>query len=130
MATPGVWEEIWLTFLRVLNQQVTWTGAKLSWMAANCLNVVIDQDWVIMLAKTEGRVSRFTMTKVAAMEEMNLIYKAFSDYLVGIESRGEFTLFELMVSFRSSCHREPIGGMFLESVIEELLDRVKDGEPI
>jgi hypothetical protein len=37
-------------------------------------------------------------------------------------------LTELMASYRSFCQREPIGGMFLESVVEEMLDRVKDGE--
>ncbi len=70
------------------------------------------------------------MTKVAAMEEMYLIYQIFSNYLAGKELSGEFTLTELMASYRSFCQREPIGGMFLESVLEELLDRVKDGEPI
>jgi transposase len=30
----GVWEQIWLTFLGVLDQQGSWIGAKLSWMAA------------------------------------------------------------------------------------------------
>jgi hypothetical protein len=68
------------------------------------------------------------MARVAAIEEMYLIYKAFSDYLAGDEYSREFELTELMASYRSFCQREPIGGMFLESVVEELSDRVKDGE--
>ena len=70
------------------------------------------------------------MTKVAMMEEMYLIYQTFSNYLAGEELSGEFTLTELLASYRSFCQREPIGGMFLESVLEELLEGVKDGEPI
>jgi hypothetical protein len=70
------------------------------------------------------------MAKVAAMEEMYLIYKVISDYLAGTDDWGDFALTELMASYRSFCQREPIGGMFLESVLEELMDRVKDGEPI
>jgi len=70
------------------------------------------------------------MTKVAMMEEMYLIYQTLGNYLAGTELSGEFTLTELMASYRSFCQRESIGGMFLESVLEELLDRVKDGEPI
>lgn len=70
------------------------------------------------------------MTKVAMMEEMYLIYQTLSNYLAGRELLGEFTLTELMASYRSFCQREPIGGMFLESVLEELMERVKDGEPI
>jgi transposase len=30
----GVWEHIWLTFLRTLDQQGKWTGANLFWTAA------------------------------------------------------------------------------------------------
>ena len=67
------------------------------------------------------------MAKAAALEEMNLIYQAFVDYFSGKERSGGVTLTELMASYRSFCIREPIGGMFLESVIEELLDRVTDG---
>ncbi len=70
------------------------------------------------------------MTKVATMEEMYLIYQTLSNYLAGTELSGDFTLTELLASYRSFCQREPIGGMFLESVLEELLERVKDGEPI
>jgi hypothetical protein len=70
------------------------------------------------------------MAKAAAIEEMYLIYQAFSSYLTGTESLGDFEPSELMASYRSFCQREPIGGMFLESVIEERLDRVEDGEPM
>ena len=70
------------------------------------------------------------MSKVAAMEEMYLIHQALRSYLAGTEVREEYTLTELLASYRSFCEREPIGGMFLEYVFEELLDRVKDGEPI
>jgi hypothetical protein len=70
------------------------------------------------------------MSKAAAMEEMYLIYKVIRDYIGGSDSWGDVTLAELMASYRSFCQREPIGGMFLESVLEELLDRVKDREPI
>ncbi len=70
------------------------------------------------------------MTKVATMEEMYLIYQTLSNYLAGTDWSGEFTLTELLASYRSFCQREPIGGMFLESVLEELMERVKDGEPI
>jgi hypothetical protein len=70
------------------------------------------------------------MVKAATLEEMNLIYQAFVDYFSGKDLWGDVTLTELMASYRSFCIREPIGGMFLESVIEELLDRAKDGEPI
>ena len=49
------------------------------------------------------------MTKVATMEEMYLIYQTLSNYLAGTELSGEFTLTELMASYRSFCQREPRG---------------------
>jgi hypothetical protein len=67
------------------------------------------------------------MARVAAIEEMYLIYQAFRQYLTGTESLGDFEPTELMASYRSFCQREPVAGMFLESVVEEMLDRVKDG---
>jgi hypothetical protein len=70
------------------------------------------------------------MAKAVAMEEMYLIYQAFSNYLTGAESCGDFEPPELMASYRSFCQRAPIGGMFLESVIEKMPDRVKDGDPM
>jgi hypothetical protein len=70
------------------------------------------------------------MARVAAMEEMYLIYQAFRNYLTGAKFWGDFEPTEFMASYRSLCQREPIRGMFLESVVEELLDRVKDGEPM
>ena len=68
------------------------------------------------------------MSKAAALEEMYLIYRAFRNYLADAESWGEYGVEELATSFRSFCQREPIGGMFLESVLEELVDRARDGE--
>lgn len=68
------------------------------------------------------------MAKAAALEEMNLIYQAFADYFSGKEMSSGVTLTELMASYRSFCIREPIGGMFLESVIEDLMDRAMDGQ--
>ncbi len=70
------------------------------------------------------------MSKVAAMEEMHLIYQAFSNYLAAGENWDGFGVIDLTGTDRSFCQREPIGGMFLESVLEELMDRLKDGEPI
>ena len=70
------------------------------------------------------------MSKAVALEEMYLIYKVIRSYLAGSDSWGDFALTELMASYRSFCQREPIGGMFLESVLEELMDRVKDGTAV
>ena len=64
------------------------------------------------------------MSKVAALEEMYLIYQAVRNYLADSEPWGEFGLEDLVASYRSFCQREPIGGMFLESILEELMDRV------
>jgi hypothetical protein len=63
------------------------------------------------------------MSKAAALEEMYVIYRAFRNYLADAESWGDYGVEELASSFRSFCQREPVGGMFLESVLEELLDR-------
>ena len=63
------------------------------------------------------------MSKVAALEEMYLIYQAVRNYLADSEPWGEFGLEDLVASYRSFCQREPIGGMFLESILEELMDR-------
>ena len=38
---------------------------------------------------------------------------------------GEFGLEDLVASYHSFCQREPIGGMFLESVMGELMDRAE-----
>ncbi len=70
------------------------------------------------------------MSKVAAMEEMYLIHQAFRDYLTDSDTWGEYGSDDLATSYRSFCQREPIGGMFLESVLEELMERVRDREPI
>jgi hypothetical protein len=54
------------------------------------------------------------MGKVAAMEEMQLIYQASRNYLSGTGSWDDFEPAEFMDSCRSSCQRAPIGGVFLE----------------
>ena len=70
-------------------------------------------------------MGEFSMSKVTSMEEMYLIYQAMRSYLAG--GGGECPLTELLASYRSFCAREPIGGMFLEYVFEELMDRVEEG---
>jgi hypothetical protein len=65
------------------------------------------------------------MSKVAALEEMYLIYQVFRSYLTEPESWG---VEELRASYRSFCQGEPVGGMFLEAVLEELLERVREGK--
>jgi hypothetical protein len=62
------------------------------------------------------------VSKATAMEEMYLIYRAVRNYLADSEPWGECGLEDLVASYHSFCQREPIGGMFLESVLEELLD--------
>lgn len=46
--------------------------------------------------------------------------------MAGSEPWGEFGLEDLVASYRSFCQREPIGGIFLGSVLEELMDRARD----
>jgi hypothetical protein len=65
------------------------------------------------------------MSKATALEEMYLIYQAVRNYLADSEPWGECGLEDLVASYRSFCQREPIGGMFLESVLEELLDQAR-----
>ena len=67
------------------------------------------------------------MSKVAEIEEMYLIYQAMQNYLAGTESRVEYPLTEHFASYRSFCQWEPIGGLFLEYLFEEMMERVKDG---
>ncbi len=57
------------------------------------------------------------MSKVAALEEMYLIYQAIRNYLTDSEPWGEFGLEDLVAAYRSFCQREPIGRMFLGSVL-------------
>jgi len=59
-----------------------------------------------------------------------LIYQAFRAYLSDRESWGEYGADDLASSYRSFCQREPIGGMFLESVLEEMMDGIADREPV
>ena len=65
------------------------------------------------------------MNKATAMEEMYLIYQAVRNYLADAEPWGEYGLEDLVASYLSFCQREPIGGMFLESVLEGLMDQAK-----
>jgi hypothetical protein len=65
------------------------------------------------------------VSKAAALEEMYLIYQAVRNYLAESEPWGEGGLGDLVASYRSFCQREPIGGMFLGSVLEELMDRAR-----
>ena len=65
------------------------------------------------------------MNKATALEEMYLIYQAIRNYLADAEPWGECGLEDLVTSYRSFCQREPLGGMFLESVLEELLERAR-----
>jgi hypothetical protein len=65
------------------------------------------------------------VSKATALEEMYLIYQAVRNYLADSEPWGELGLEDLVASYRSFCQREPIGGMFLESVLEELLEQTK-----
>jgi hypothetical protein len=62
------------------------------------------------------------MNNATALEEMYLIYQAVRNYLADSEPWGECGLEDLVASYRSFCQRESIGGMFLESVLEELMD--------
>jgi hypothetical protein len=75
---------------------------------------------------TTGRDGRgWKMSKVAALEEMYLIFQVFRSYLTEPESWG---VEELRASYRSFCQGEPVGGMFLEAVLEELLERGREGK--
>jgi hypothetical protein len=71
-----------------------------------------------------------SMSKVDAMQEMYLLYQIISSQLGEGENPGGCGMPELNAYYRSFCQREPIGGMFLESVLEELMDRVKNGKAV
>lgn len=64
------------------------------------------------------------MTKVVAIEEMYMIYQESRKYLIGAST--DLAWEELEAAFRSFCEREPLGGMFLEAVLEELVDRADE----
>jgi hypothetical protein len=66
------------------------------------------------------------MSKATALEEMYLIYQAVRNYLADSEPWGECGLEDLVASYRSFCQRKPVGGMFLESVLEELLEQARE----
>jgi hypothetical protein len=66
------------------------------------------------------------VSKAAALEEMYLIYQVFRRYLSEPASWGEHGAEELSASYRSFCQHEPVAGMFLEAVLEELLQRVRE----
>jgi hypothetical protein len=70
------------------------------------------------------------MSKIDAMQEMYLLYQIMSTQLVEGETQRGCEMGELNAYYKSFCQREPIGGMFLESVLEEMMDRVRNGEHI
>jgi hypothetical protein len=82
--------------------------------------------WVIIMTTKQIQDRGADMSKAAALEEMYLIYQAVRNYLADSEPWGESGVEDLVTSYRSFCQREPIGGMFLESVIEELMDRARE----
>jgi hypothetical protein len=45
--------------------------------------------------------------------------------LSGLRALGELGLEDLVASYRFFCQWEPLGGMFLGSVLEELLDQAR-----
>ena len=69
------------------------------------------------------------MGKIGAMEEMYSFSQIVTNYLAEGETWDGFGVTELTATYRSFCQREPIGGMFLESVLEELMEGLKNGEP-
>jgi hypothetical protein len=70
------------------------------------------------------------MSKIDAMQEMYLLYQIISNYLVEGKAPVGHGVTELDAYYRSFCQREPIGGMFLESVLEELMDRARNGKAV
>jgi hypothetical protein len=63
------------------------------------------------------------MSKIAALEEMYLIYENLRTQLTEPGAWNDAGMADLNAAFTAFCQREPIGGMFLESVLEELVDR-------
>ena len=66
------------------------------------------------------------MSKIAALEDMYLIYQNLRGFLT---KSGEWTdadMEDLSLAFNAFCQREPIGGMFLESVLEELVAKYRE----
>jgi hypothetical protein len=70
------------------------------------------------------------MSKIDAMQEMSLLYQIISAHLVEGETPVGCGMTELSAYYRDFCQREPIGGMFLESVLEELMERVQNGKAL
>jgi hypothetical protein len=67
------------------------------------------------------------MGKIDAMQEMYLIYRLMSEIIV----EGKWDLCgknELVAAYRSFCQREPIGGMFLELVLEEMMKNAQESK--
>jgi hypothetical protein len=81
--------------------------------------------WVIIMPTKLGWEWGCAMSKATALEEMYLIYQAMRSYLADAEPWGECGLEDLAASYRSFCQREPVGGMFLTSVLAELLERAR-----
>jgi hypothetical protein len=70
------------------------------------------------------------VSKIDAMQEIYLLYQVISSHLMEGENPGGCGMTELNAYYRSFCQREPIGGMFLESVLEELMDQVRKGKAV
>ena len=66
------------------------------------------------------------MSKIAALEDMYLIYQNIRNFLTESEDWTDTNMEDLTLAFNSFCQREPIGGMFLESVLEELVAKYKE----
>jgi hypothetical protein len=77
------------------------------------------------MTTSPGRNGGADVSKATALEEMYLIYQAVRNYSADAEPWGEFGLEDLVASYRSFCQRAPIGGMFLESALKELMDRAR-----
>jgi hypothetical protein len=78
------------------------------------------------MTTSPGRNGGADVSKATALEEMYLIYQAVRNYLADSEPWGELGVEDLVASYCTFCQREPIGGMFLESVLEELMDRARE----
>jgi hypothetical protein len=59
-----------------------------------------------------------------------LLFQLIINYLVEGKAPVGDRMVELNAHYRSFCQREPIGGMFLESAMEELMDQVRNGKAV
>jgi hypothetical protein len=77
-----------------------------------------------------GVEEEYSMSKIDAIQEMYLLYQIISNHLVEGETPRGCGMVELNAYYKAFCQREPIGGMFLESVLEEMMERVKNGKAV